>query len=642
MLERLLSTILICMLVLGMAGTAAAEEIVDTEAFGAWGNPVNLTPVEGTELNVTSRIPFTETGAGTLESPSVFEKYSEFTLVQEAEDETLTYTLAMGDSLYAGLVNWNLGAVILTHKVFELPVAAMNNDEAFPGWRNVEGFSECFAAGKYEAGEHVPVDVDSKSYFLNIGEDIWLNLGSETIFFRQQDYGMDQTQWKQNYPDLVCQLAAPLLEPKIVYLEPQEIIAKSGVNRMSSNVGSIYVSGYRNVVQNEPESVEYDQMSERFISEEWGLPVLTLEGDTGEMSKDTAVNMRYYFRGQEGTCAVKWQEDGSLVHEKKNYTVQFDKAFEAVEGWGAQYKYCLKANYIDYSHARNVVNAKLWGQIVATRDQIPSKLAGLPNYGAVDGFPVVITLNGEFLGLYTFNIPKSEWMLGMGNGEREAIVCANQWSDATGFHASAAVDGTDFEIEYVSDENDAQWVTDSLNRLIEACINSDGSDLDTTIAQYIDWESAIDYYIFTVMVEGVDMTRKNYLLSTYDGTKWFFTAYDMDSTLGLWWDGKTWVGADTYPSFESYAFEHRIMELISTYKKDELKARYWELRSGVLTETNMATTYANFIGQIPITVYLKDAERWPGIPNTSVNNISQIRDYFRMRVQYTDRWIEGL
>ena len=138
------------------------------------------------------------------------------------------------------------------------------------------------------------------------------------------------------------------------------------------------------------------------------------------------------------------------------------------------------------------------------------------------------------------------------------------------------------------------------------------------------------------------MTQKNYLLSTYDGAKWYFSAYDMDSTFGLQWDGLSWLQADNQPSFEKYANMHLLMNLIRTYKLDELKARYWDLRATVLSESNVATTYANYIGMIPTPVYIQEAKTWPMIPNTSVNNLSQIRDYYRMRVELADVWIGEL
>lgn len=422
----------------------------------------------------------------------------------------------------------------------------------------------------------------------------------------------------------------------IAFYEPKPILGLDGVNAIWTGFGEVTARGKLD------DGKEDEGAVEKFDPTVWGLPILALNGDITGMDKNHPKNMMYTYGEHTGLCSMKWQGSSSVAYDKKNFTINFDNAFEAMEGWGAQKKYCTKANYIDHSHARNVVCARLWGETVKSRATVPTVLKNLPNYGAVDGFPIIITINDEFQGLYTMNVPKDGWMFGMGSGTQEAIVCADKWVNATSFKAEALIDGTDFKMEYVTNEDDDAWVATSLNRLINACISSDGSDLDTTIAQYLDWQSAIDYYIFCVLTEGADMTGKNYLLATFDGVKWYFSAYDMDSTFGLHFNGKSFLPANNNPTFAQYASFHRVMELIKLYKKDELKARYTELRESVFSESNIAVLFNNFVGQIPSPVLIQDVKRWPMIPNTSANNVSQIRDYYRLRIAVADKWIEEL
>lgn len=516
----------------------------------------------------------------------------------------------------------------------------------------------------------------------------------------------------------------------------------------------------------------------------YGLPVLYLTGDTTGMSKEDAVTLGYAYGERSGSCTLKWQGSSSLEYPKKNYTIKFDNAFEAAEGWGEQKKYCLKANFIDHSHARNIVSAKLWGEIVKSRaytsgagnlfdftrvtgtpstwegettfdengvltpgssvsqsgynpfngivfpagtytvrfdamctdlskgkqvwfgfistDKLdepltqkqvdvgyfasesntwgsveetfdvpqnvvfflqpsyepsyfrfrniqilnadggagtpdPMQLLDLINGGAIDGFPVCVYINGQYTGLYTFNIPKDGWMMDMGSGEQEAILCAD-YSEACYFRGLATLDG-DFELEYVSDEDNAEWVTASVNRLISAVMNSDGTDLDTTIAQYLDWQSAVDYLIFKSVLNGIDMGGKNYLLSTYDGVKWFFGAYDLDSTYGLWWNGQYYLKAQHGAPL---MMDTRVDDLILTHKKDALKARYAELRSSVLSDDNVATMFRNFIGGIPSPVFIEDVRKWPTIPNSATSNAEQIIDYYVRRAKWVDEYMDSL
>ena len=387
-----------------------------------------------------------------------------------------------------------------------------------------------------------------------------------------------------------------------------------------------------------------------------GLPILYLTGDTSPIaeSKDNKVTLDYVYGDLSGTCTLKGQGATSYKMAKAfidagkagkfNYTIKFDTAFEAADGWGEQQKYCLKANWIDHSHSRNVVSAKLWGLIVKSRTTTNTNLSGLVNGGAVDGFPVVIMLNDEFHGLYTFNIPKDGWMMGMVEDatKTQALVGANDHLAATQFKGESAGNDADFELEFVSNENNADWVTPSLNTLINACINTTGYDLDTTVAQYLDWDSAIDYYIWIVVCKGTDMVDKNYLLSTFDGTKWCFTAYDMDSTYGLEWNGSGLTRAVSNCNFEECANTNRVWELIKRFKTNTLKSRYKILRSNVLSETRICQYFENFAWAIPSPILMEDVKKYPTILGSGVNGIDQICRWVRQRLEKCDEWIEAL
>ena len=382
--------------------------------------------------------------------------------------------------------------------------------------------------------------------------------------------------------------------------------------------------------------------------EEYGLPILYLMGDTYQMTKDTEISLLYKYGERQGTCSMKWQGSSSIRWPKKNYTVKFDTAFEAKEGWGEQKKYCLKANYVAASHARNIVGARIWADFVKTRTTANERLLALPNCGAVDGFPIIIVLNGEFHGLYTFNIPKDKWMMGMGEGTSEAIICADATvgGGATCFQSEANFT-SDFEIEYAPDENNTAWIKTSVNRLINAVRNSDGSDIDTTIAQYLDIDSAIDYILFTVFIQGYDNLHRNYLLSTYDGTKWFFTQYDMDSTFGLTnnapFSYRT-LNVVSGVSLSQVKVISKLAELLYKHKKDEIKARYHQLRQAEypLGDESPTMKAIQFISEIPQGVYAKDFDKWRGVKYTATNNYTQISEFMRKRLRYMDENIDKI
>ena len=401
-----------------------------------------------------------------------------------------------------------------------------------------------------------------------------------------------------------------------------------------------------------------------FAYAEYGMPIVYLTGDTNGISKNNNVNMSYKYGDREGYCALKWQGTSSLSYPKKNYTIVFDNAFEAKEGWGEQSKYCLKANYIDFSHSRNICGAKIWSNIVKVRPKgyfgdiaIPST----PNYGAVDGFPCLVVINNEYKGLYTFNIPKDAWMLNMGSGAREAILCAKgvytSPSPAT-FKALATTIDSHFDLEYVSDENNTEWVLESLNNLISACLEYDGQNYEA-LYPYLDVSSAIDYMMYLVALKAFDCVEKNFILATYDGVKWFFSAYDLDSTFGLFWDGSKFL--DSYQTdgviadtFEVLADKNKIFNIIwgTPTLKSELIVRWRRYtrntsgssstinlrgtRSSPLHPANVESIFYNFAKDIPKAVLDEEVKLWKGIPLTSVNNVHQIMDWYKNRLARVD------
>lgn len=379
-----------------------------------------------------------------------------------------------------------------------------------------------------------------------------------------------------------------------------------------------------------------------FDCKKYGLPILYLNGNTTGMSKDNAVDLSYIYGERNGSCTLKWQGSSSLSYPKKNYTIKFDNKFEVVEGWGEQKKYCLKANYIDFSHARNVVSAKLWGQIVKSRTVQNDKLYNLPNGGAIDGFPIMLVINDKYIGLYTFNIPKDGWMFGMGDGEKECVFGAEGMCDTTCFKALSVGDGSDFEIEYIPDEDNTQWAVDSLNTLLQATMDSTGTNYKDTLEPYLDIDSAVDLYIFNCLLCAPDCVGRNYLLGTFDGVKWFFSSYDLDTTFGNHWKGNSYYLVNDRPTFKSYNDYHRVMHLIYKYDKERLKTRYKELRSTVLSEKNVLDTFAGFMVNIPKGLKDEEVKIWSTLPGTDTNNLAQIMNFYRLRCEILDKEIETL
>ena len=445
--------------------------------------------------------------------------------------------------------------------------------------------------------------------------------------------------------DTIIEFAYVLDTPITYTINPTKIETKSGYNFIYADSGAIDQITYS---VKDDYFKTFEKFEKQILANDIivGLPVLYLTGDTSTMSKDNEVALQWSMESNCGLCTMKWQGSSSLAYAKKNYTIKFANSVDFGKGWGAQKKYNLKANYIDFSSARNVVSAKLWGQIVKSRTVQNQYLKDLPNGGATDGFPIIIALNGEYHGLYTLNIPKDKWMLGMtGASAYEGILGAEDHSLPTQFKATITeqdlIAETSYAVEYASNEADVGWMATSVSTAISAVMNADSAEDADTIEQYFDLDSVVDHYIFTCLLGAVDCTDKNFLLVTYNGTKWYMSEWDLDSTYGNHWTGSSYYTPTYPPTFNTYASLSELMNFVYTYLKPRLKSRYQELREGALSEYNVTNEFYNFCVPIPKLLKDMDAEKWGTIPATETNTLAQITNWYNLRAKYLDSIVSG-
>lgn len=362
----------------------------------------------------------------------------------------------------------------------------------------------------------------------------------------------------------------------------------------------------------------------------YGLPIVYLNGDTTGMSKDNSVTLDYVYGDRSGTASVKWQGTSSLNYPKKNYTIKFDTAFEAVSGWGEQRKYCLKAYYIDYSQLRDRVGAKIWAAVIGRRTDKDTYLSTAPNRGAVAGFPCMVVINGEYMGLYSFNIPKDPWMFGFAEDDVNcAVVGMAKAGDITHFKAATVIDdsNTAFEYEHLADGADEATMTAQFSRIYTALQSvTDNSTLYENVQNVcLDLLSVIQHFIFSVVLSHRDGIGKNTLFFTNDGgNMWHVSEYDMDGTFGNNADGGASYYSGKDQTFQYYADKSKLFEVIYNYDASRLITQYKNLRKTALLEAFIINTILNEGAKIPKPVLDYEAQLWPGIPGTNTNNANQM------------------
>lgn len=357
-----------------------------------------------------------------------------------------------------------------------------------------------------------------------------------------------------------------------------------------------------------------------------------------------------------GYCKIKRQGNSSLAYPKPNETVKMYEDAECTKklkinfkGWGKQSKHVYKANWIDLTHARNIVTCWLWADMVKSRSnylELPELYRTSPNHGAIDGFPVKVYSEGVYQGRFTLNIPKDAWMANMDDELETHCILYSENYDSGCFLSEAKIDGSDWSDEVhdtVPDSIKTRW-----NEIINFIQNSTDEEFIANLGNYFDIPSLIDYDLLGLLSCDLDGFGKNQFYLTYDGQKWIAGVYDKDATWGLYWNGNYFVPAD-YPR-ESYEDKganllyKRLEQLFST----ELKARWAELKNGALSMANIINRFERFTDIAPPYLVEEDyAETtangaFTGIPSRFTNNIQQIRAFALERTAWVATYLNNI
>lgn len=462
---------------------------------------------------------------------------------------------------------------------------------------------------------------------------------------------------------------------------------------MSTNVDNIYdISGERKFLDN---TVRYDIPQEKTENEKYiartnlGInsfvpeifSVEPIKGDvptiyiTGELptSKDQGelpVMLTYNSKTIQFTsyATLKVQGDSTAAWPKKNYTIKLYsdsartvKDKHVFKTWSAYNKFVIKADWIDITHARNVVGAKIWSAMVESRSDyslLPDELKEADNKGAIDGFLVKVFANGYYYGRYSFNLTKDN-MLNMDEDDPNHAMVQGQSNTDSGcqFRSTSTT--------YWSDEltDDLTHVETRWKAILSFVSTASSANFKSQLSNYFSVPSLIDWYLFGLAFWAYDSFGKNQSYLTYDGNYFICSAYDMDGILGLYWSGympfqptEAWypylhtVYTDgTTGEHSGFEQGNYLYERLASSFATEIKARWAELRShgGALSFANVDRMFYDWCSYSTKEDMEKDyasttangafvdMDNRPG-GSTNTNNLEQIMDFIKKRFAYVD------
>lgn len=324
------------------------------------------------------------------------------------------------------------------------------------------------------------------------------------------------------------------------------------------------------------------------LEQEYGLPIMMINGDLSGMDHDHAKNITYDYKNKntrlQGYGTVKWQGSSSATLAKKGYrlkTTQSDYSkkdkIRVQPSWQKHSKFNLKAYYNDGMLSRDPIAANIGGQVSASRPTLPRDLIKEDNFGYIDGFPIILFINNEYQGIYSFNLPRPEFSY------TKWAIMGNQYNDTTQFVAvptdGVKLDGSDFvslNPEDAPTDEEKKAVTD----LFKWMVNSTDDEFKRDLDKHFNIPSLIDYVVVSNILGARDAAGKNQILMTWDGKIWYYQLYDLDCTYNAnWMGGKTFdspeVGVDL-PFLGNNQFLRRFAKLYHNAIADRYRdVRQW-------------------------------------------------------------------
>ena len=415
------------------------------------------------------------------------------------------------------------------------------------------------------------------------------------------------------------------------------------------------LSGFKKDID---KSISDAQDSKKIEPSDNDLPIVNLTGSIPVDKTELFCELDYSSLTDSFHAYVKIKVQGgiSTKFRKKNFAIELfsDKGtliplVKEFKSWGKQNEYVLKANYIDHLHSRNIVCANLWADIVRSREDfnsLPEELRNSPNMGAVDGFPIKLYANGEYQGIYTWNIPKKDWLFNMEkNNPKHAAVQGNVndlgneslMNNTCNFGTLwNGKDGWSFEAGIENDN-----VVNSFNKIIQAVLDIFNANPErlpeckSKLEEVLDIRSFIDYCVFQNTIFGIDSFGNNIMFITYDMKKWYVTAYDMDSTFNLNYDGIMLKGQGFLP-YDSLIQFSRLIHLAYTIYSQEIIDTYKRLSRTSLSYANVISKFEKFLAVVNDDIRIEDIIPYPEIPSAIENTFDYLRNYYNDRLKCLD------
>ncbi len=367
----------------------------------------------------------------------------------------------------------------------------------------------------------------------------------------------------------------------------------------------------------------------------------------------------FHFDGQSFNCFVKMEVQGasSASYAKKNWNISFfsdqalTKALNVKIGDLLPHdELVFKSNWIDHTNIRNAMCYRLWEQFAASRTGYPRLETEKPYIGktgqdalqnGANGVPrlysAMLYINDEFYGIGSFGTAKKRSNYNIAkNKPKEIHIGMDGWNDITNLEVT---NPTLYELKAPSNPTADTWAAisnwNAFTQLSDANFAAQAN-------VYLDKQNAIDFMLFAEFVRCTDVVggnaAKNFQFISYDGKKFMFMPYDMDTVFGLEWTGAAVYNNTTGSQLvwnSSGSFWRKVKV---TYNTD-IEARYKQLRDlKIISVENTYNLSTDLFLKYSRDVYDLELARWPVRPSLNITSLEQILTWTKKRIAFLDTY----
>jgi len=398
------------------------------------------------------------------------------------------------------------------------------------------------------------------------------------------------------------------------------------------------------------------------------LPVVELTGDFGKTYVQGLVTVSEpdSALAEPLTAKVKWRggyTNGDSKH-KRNYRIKFLGADGKKEnhrffGLRKDNNWILDAGQMDLLRVRNRVSTDLWLDMAHKpwySDEHPKAVNGSR------GQMVEVLLNGEYAGIYNMCEPIDRKQMRLerydtiNNEFRGELWTVYGWSQTSTMYKPTVPDNTKsnwdncIETKYplFSDVNPTDYFTLYDNFKFAQRADLDQSLYEDSVMHHFDLPVLKDYLLFIIVLQAIDNESKNIYYACQDRN---------DSTILTMapWDLDICIGQN-YSQFVNNPDQikpERDVDWISNlplanmtlvdYMMQDVRDRYWELRSTLLDPDNLVARYRNVINELENSgAAAREEERWTGDSDIAGKTLDlseemdYVEDWLRRRIAYLD------